>query len=36
MIIEGCCVVDDDDYYQSVGKTQAEGMMSTAASFSLS
>jgi hypothetical protein len=29
-------VVDDDDYNQSVGEPQAEGMMSTAASFSLS
>jgi hypothetical protein len=33
---DGWRVVDDDDYNQSVGKLQAESMMSTAASFSLS
>jgi hypothetical protein len=32
----GWRVVDDDDYNQSVGEPQAEGVMSTAASFSLS
>jgi hypothetical protein len=34
--IDGWRVVDDDDYNQSVGEPQVEGMMSTAASFSLS
>jgi hypothetical protein len=33
---DGWRVVDDDDYNQSVGEPQEEGMMSTAASFSLS
>jgi hypothetical protein len=33
---DGWRVVDDDDYRQAVGEPQAEGMMSTAASFSLS
>jgi hypothetical protein len=33
---DGWRVVDDDDYYQSVGEPQAEGMMSTTTSFSLS
>jgi hypothetical protein len=33
---DGWHVVDDDDYRQAVGKPQAKGMMSTAASFSLS
>jgi hypothetical protein len=33
---DGWRVVDDDDYNQTVGEPQAEGMMSTAASFSLS
>jgi hypothetical protein len=33
---DGWRVDDDDDYNQSVGKPQAEGVMSTAASFSLS
>jgi hypothetical protein len=32
---DGWHVVDDDDYRQAVGKPQVEGMMSTAASFSL-
>jgi hypothetical protein len=32
---DGWHVVDDDDYRQAVGEPQAEGMMSTAASFSL-
>jgi hypothetical protein len=34
--IDGWRVVGDDDYHQAVGEPQAEGMMSTAASFSLS
>jgi hypothetical protein len=34
--IDGWRVVDDDDYRQAVGEPQAEGVMSTAASFSLS
>jgi hypothetical protein len=34
--LDGWRVVDDDDYRLVVGKPQAEGMMSTAASFSLS
>jgi hypothetical protein len=34
--VDGWHVVDDDDYGQAVGKLQAESMMSTAASFSLS
>jgi hypothetical protein len=34
--VDGWRVVDDDDYNQSVGEPQAEGVMSTAASFSLS
>jgi hypothetical protein len=34
--LDGWRVVDDDDYNQSVGEPQAEGVMSTAASFSLS
>jgi hypothetical protein len=29
--LDGWPVVDDDDYNQSVGEPQAEGMMSTAA-----
>jgi hypothetical protein len=33
---DGWRVVDDDDYNQSVGEPQAEGVMSTTASFSLS
>jgi hypothetical protein len=33
---DGWRVVDDDDYCQAVGEPQAEGVMSTAASFSLS
>jgi hypothetical protein len=35
-LADGWRVVDDDDYLQAVGEPQAEGMMSTAASFSLS
>jgi hypothetical protein len=34
--LDGWRVVDDNDYNQSVGEPQAEGMMSTTASFSLS
>jgi hypothetical protein len=34
--IDGWRVVDDYDYRQAVGEPQAEGVMSTAASFSLS
>jgi hypothetical protein len=33
---DGWRVVDDDDYRQAVGEPQTKGMMSTAASFSLS
>jgi hypothetical protein len=33
---DGWRVVDDDDYRQAVGEPQAEGVMSIAASFSLS
>jgi hypothetical protein len=33
---DGWHVVDDDDYRQAVGEPQAEGVMSTVASFSLS
>jgi hypothetical protein len=36
MEADGWRVVDDDDYRQAVGEPQAEGMMSIAASFSLS
>jgi hypothetical protein len=35
-IADGWRVVDDDDFRQAVGEPQAKGMMSTAASFSLS
>jgi hypothetical protein len=34
-VVDGWRVIDDDDYRQAVGKPQAEGMMSTAASVSL-
>jgi hypothetical protein len=34
--LDGWRVVDDDDYNQSVGEPQAEGAMSTTASFSFS
>jgi hypothetical protein len=34
--LDGWRVVDDDNYNQTVGEPQAEGMMSTVASFSLS
>jgi hypothetical protein len=34
--LDGWCVVDDDDYRQAVGESQAKGVMSTATSFSLS
>jgi hypothetical protein len=35
LVADGWRVVDDDDDNQSVGEPQAEGVMSTAASFSL-
>jgi hypothetical protein len=34
--VDGWRIIDDDDYNQSVGEPQAEGVMSIAASFSLS
>jgi hypothetical protein len=34
--VDGWLIIDDDDYNQSAGAPQAEGVMSTTASFSLS